>query len=70
MNSDIYNVWSLANDTEKTVEALHSDAQKVCILGYPSYDSLYLVVTSRFTFLYSSLCVYGLLKSYTGLKFT
>jgi hypothetical protein len=29
MNSDIYNIWSLANDTEKTVEALHSDVEKV-----------------------------------------
>ncbi|EMS57041.1 hypothetical protein TRIUR3_14817 [Triticum urartu] len=32
MNSDIYNVWSLANDTEKTVEALHSDVQKAQII--------------------------------------
>ncbi|KAI5019080.1 uncharacterized protein LOC123445106 [Hordeum vulgare subsp. vulgare] len=32
MNSDIYSVWSLANDTEKTVEALHSDVQKAQIL--------------------------------------
>nr|XP_051181629.1 uncharacterized protein LOC127295677 isoform X6 [Lolium perenne] len=28
MNSDVYNIWSLANDTEKTVEALHSDVKK------------------------------------------
>ncbi|KAM0899152.1 hypothetical protein ACQ4PT_021456 [Festuca glaucescens] len=32
MNSDIYNIWSLANDTEKTVEALHSDVKKVQVL--------------------------------------
>uniref|UniRef100_A0ACD5YGE8 Uncharacterized protein n=1 Tax=Avena sativa TaxID=4498 RepID=A0ACD5YGE8_AVESA len=32
MNSDVYNIWSLANDTEKTVEALHSDVKKVQVL--------------------------------------
>ncbi|KAL6646768.1 hypothetical protein ACP70R_015462 [Stipagrostis hirtigluma subsp. patula] len=32
MNSDIYNVWSLANDTVERVEGLHSDIKKVQVM--------------------------------------
>jgi len=35
-NSDIYSIWSLANNTEKTVEALHSDVEKVQVLTHES----------------------------------
>lgn len=32
MNSSIYNIWSLAKDTEKRIGALHSEVKKVQIL--------------------------------------
>jgi hypothetical protein len=57
MNSDVYNIWSLANDTEKTVEALHSDVKKVSTSSYLSYDNLYLAVAIGLTSLTIRFCL-------------